>query len=233
MGIRQKPKAVKHESTYGGLLICGHCGCAITPDHKTKKSGKHYVYYRCTNGKGRCSSIIYLREEKIDAVFAAEALRAIQIKPEAIELTRKTLLESVKLESEFHEQASKNLSQEIATLQRRIERCYTDHIDGKICNEEWETRTAGWKTEQENLRLQLTAHDRADLRYMQEGVKLLELASRAHDLFLKTMTPSEKREIASLVLSNPRIENGSVQYDYKMPFRLMVNSTETEKWLGR
>ena len=66
---------------------------------------------------------------------------------------------------------------------------------------------------------------------MQAGVKLLELASRAHKLFTTTMTSAEKREIVDLVLSNPRIENGSVRFDYKMPFAMMVNSTETEKWL--
>lgn len=232
MGKRQKPKVVKHESVYGGVLTCGHCGCAITPDHKTKRSGKHYVYYRCTNGKKSCGSVVYLREEKLEEAFAA-ALKQIEITPEAVELTRKALLQSAEQEREFHEQAISNLTQEVATLQRRIERCYTDHIDGKISTDEWESRTAAWKVEQSDLRLKLSAHDRADHKYMQGGVKLLELASRAHKLFTTTMTSAEKREIVDLVLSNPRIEDGSVRYDYKMPFAMMVNSTETEKWLAR
>lgn len=231
MGKRQKPKLIKRESAYGGLLTCGHCGCAITPDHKTKKSGKHYVYYRCTNGKKSCGSVVYLREEKIEAAFA-EALKQIELTPEAVELTRKALLESAQQEQEYREQAILNLNREIATLQRRIDRCYTDHVDGKIEPDEWESRTALWKTEQSDLRLKLAAHDRADLRYMQKGVKLLEMASRAHKLFTTTMTAAEKREVVDLVLSNLRIVDGSVRYDYKMPFALMVNSTEKEKWLG-
>lgn len=231
MGRRQKPKVLKHESSYGGLLTCSHCGCAITADHKTKKSGKQYTYYRCTNGKKTCSNIVYLREETLDNAFS-DALKQIQITPEAIELTRKALLESAKQEHEFNQVAVRSLNQQIETLQRRIERCYTDHIDGKIEQDEWETRTAAWKAEQSDLRAKLAAHDRADLRYMQEGVKLLELASNAHMLFKNAMTPTERREMVSLVLSNPQIQDGTIRYDYKMPFAMMVNSTESEKWLG-
>jgi hypothetical protein len=67
---------------------------------------------------------------------------------------------------------------------------------------------------------------------MQEGVKLLELASKAHQLFNTVMTPAEKREIISLVLSNPRIEHGSIRYEMKMPFSLMLNGTDSKNWLG-
>ena len=141
-------------------------------------------------------------------------------------------MESAQAEQEFHAQAIVNMNQEIAKLQSRIERCYIDHLDGKITNEEWESRTGLWKAEQADLRLKIRAYDSADLRYMQEGVKLLELASRAHELFTTTMTPAEKREIVSLVLSNPRIEDGSVRYEMKMPFSLMLNGTDSKNWLG-
>ncbi len=231
MGKRQRPKLLRRDSTYAGLLTCGHCGCAITADHKSKKSGKHYTYYRCTNGKRNCGSVIYLREEKLNEAFA-DALKQIQITPEAVDLTRTALLESAKLEREFHEQATKNLNLEIARLQSRIERCYVDHVDGKISSDEGEARTALWKAEQTDLRFKLTAHDRADLKYIQEGVKLLELASRAHQLFITSMTPAEKREIVNLVLSNPRIEDGSVRYEMKVPFSLMLNGTDSKNWLG-
>lgn len=231
MGGRQKPKALKHESLYGRVLKCGHCGCAITADHKIKPSGKHYTYYYCTNGKKSCGQVVYLREEVIDQAFS-DALETISISPDVIELTRTALLESAKTEREFHERASQNLTQQIATLQRRIERCYTDHLDDNITAVEWRTRTAAWKAEQANLKLQLDAHDRADLRYMEEGVRLLELASRAHELFNTSMTPAEKREIVGIVLSNPRIEDGTVRYEMKMPFTWVAKGIDSKEWLG-
>jgi len=59
-----KSKASTRPFAFKGLLTCGYCGCAITAEIKKGK----YVYYRCTNGKGKCKQP-YVREEKL-----AEAL---------------------------------------------------------------------------------------------------------------------------------------------------------------
>ena len=69
----------------------------------------------------------------------------------------------------------------------------------------------------------------ANASYVEKGVQLMELARQAPMLF-KSMTPDEKREIVNLVLSNPRIENGSLRYDFKKPFSMFVNVTDLEKW---
>lgn len=46
LGNRQQ---ITHTKTYAGdLMTCGHCGHKITGELKTKKSGKQYLYYRCT-----------------------------------------------------------------------------------------------------------------------------------------------------------------------------------------
>ena len=50
----------------------------------------------------------------------------------------------------------------------------------------------------------------------------MELANRASLLFRK-MTSDEKKELVNLVLSNPRILNGSIEYDFKKPFSLFQN----------
>ena len=38
-----KPRKQKHEFAYAGLVTCGHCGCAITPELHVKKSSKRYL----------------------------------------------------------------------------------------------------------------------------------------------------------------------------------------------
>ena len=45
------PKKMKRGFAYGGMMICGSCGCAITAEIKKKAK---YVYYHCTHGKGNC-----------------------------------------------------------------------------------------------------------------------------------------------------------------------------------
>ena len=67
---------------------------------------------------------------------------------------------------------------------------------------------------------------------MLEGIKLIELANSAYKLF-PFMDMDEKREMISLVLSNPTIENANIRYDYKKPFDMFVNVDEIEKWRER
>ncbi|MBI2550899.1 recombinase family protein [Candidatus Uhrbacteria bacterium] len=38
----------KQRFAFTGLIRCGECGCMVTAEEHTKKSGRHYAYYRCT-----------------------------------------------------------------------------------------------------------------------------------------------------------------------------------------
>ena len=51
---RKPSKVDSNNFIFKGLLTCQKCGCSVTPEIKTKKSGKQYIYYSCTNSKGIC-----------------------------------------------------------------------------------------------------------------------------------------------------------------------------------
>ena len=55
----------KEPQAFCGLLKCGECGCSITAEVQTKKSGRSYIYYRCTKKRGPCSQP-FVREEMLD-----------------------------------------------------------------------------------------------------------------------------------------------------------------------
>ncbi|WP_157680703.1 hypothetical protein [Bacteriovorax sp. Seq25_V] len=57
----------------------------------------------------------------------------------------------------------------------------------------------------------------------------MEIANSAAEIF-PHMENEEKRELISLVLSNPVIEDASVRYDYKKPFDMFVDMENIEKW---
>src|SRR3990167_4965944 len=62
-GKAQRP--TKQPQALCGLLKCAECGCAITGEVQTKKSGRRYIYYRCTKKRGVCDGA-YVREETLD-----------------------------------------------------------------------------------------------------------------------------------------------------------------------
>ena len=226
--IINRPKVSKKDFIFRNLLTCGHCGCSITAEQKTKKSGRIYIYYRCTNGKGICKNITYLREEKIEDVFL-KAIEKIKLTPDIIEETRRALMESSKDEKVFRENQINEFSMRYKKLDYYIDQAYQDKLDGYIEPSHWEQKTAEWKNEQENIENQLTVLRKTNTAYMIEGIKLMEIVNKATSLFKKA-TLDEKREILNLVLSNPKVINGSIEYHYKKPFDMFVNVVDLEKW---
>jgi site-specific DNA recombinase len=98
---RHKAKERQHQFPFKGLLTCGHCGCAITAEQHIKKSGKRYVYYRCTGFKKNCAEP-YMREEVLSEKFG-EILKLIQINEEILGWIIEALKESNKEEKEYHQ----------------------------------------------------------------------------------------------------------------------------------
>ncbi len=230
MGFVKRAKVSKNNFAFMGLMTCGHCGCSITAHEKTKKSGLKYIYYHCTSGKGKCEGRTYLREEIIENAFA-EALAGLKIPDDVVEWTKNALIESHTAEKEFHSTQVANLEKQYRTLQTKIEKSYDDKLAGSIDQDFWIEMNSRFRSEQSKIEEQLSGLREANTAYIDQGIHLMNLASRAADLF-KNMNSDEKRELMNLVLSNPRILNGSIEYDLKKPFSMFTNVTNLEDWRG-
>src|SRR3990167_3034211 len=66
LALRGKAQKLKKSpQALCGLLKCDICGCSITAEVQTKKSGLSYIYYHCTKKRGTCAGE-YIREEILD-----------------------------------------------------------------------------------------------------------------------------------------------------------------------
>jgi DNA invertase Pin-like site-specific DNA recombinase len=215
-----KPRQHKHNSAYAGLVTCGHCGCVLTPEQHTKKSGKRYVYYRCTGFKGKCPEP-YIREDDL-AIKFADVVKAIHLDDETLTWIVAALKASQKDELEFHRQAVDDLNRELGKLRSRMSQAYEDKLDGKIDEQMWFDLHSKYKTQQEILERQLSAHLTADRTYLQQGVQILELANKAYDLYLKQ--PHEERaKLLQFLLLNSTLKDGNLCVTYRKPFDILAN----------
>lgn len=230
MGFVKRSKLTKLNFAFTNSMTCGHCGCAITAQEKRKKSGLKYIYYHCTSGKGACDGVTYIREEKLNDWISA-ALLQVKVPDDIFEWTKKALQASHAQEREHHRKQIGLLEERYRTAHKKIDRAYEDKLEGLIEAEFWTAQNSRLNVELSQLEAQMTALRAANSAYLEKGVHLMELARQAPTLF-KTMTPDEKRAIVNLVLSNPRIENGSLQYDFKKPFSMYANVTDLVKWRG-
>ena len=90
-------------------------------------------------------------------------------------------------EKQFHQKAIERLRTAYDRLQRRIEAAYEDKLDGRISADFYDQKVSEWRSEQARIREATADHEAADQSYLEEGEALLELASRAADLFEKQL----------------------------------------------
>jgi hypothetical protein len=132
-------------------------------------------------------------------------------------------------------------------LGERISAMYVDKLDCKIGGDFFNQMAGEWREEQRRLQRDIDRHEEAEQSYMDEGVRILELARNAQALF-ERQPAREKRRLLNFVLSNCSWEDGEVVATFRQPFDLLAettaiaarsstenngNSSKNEIWLGR
>jgi site-specific DNA recombinase len=210
-------KKAHHEFLFTGLLNCGHCGCALVGEIKKAK----YVYYHCTGFKGKCAEP-YVRQEILEGEFSG-MLRKLALDQEVVEWISGALKESHVDERRHHDEAISRLKGDHQRLQKRLETLYEDKLDGRIEVEFFDRKSREWRAEQTRLLHAIEEHQKADQSYMEEGVRILELAQRAGDLFDKQPL-LEKRRLLSCVMSAASWKDGCLAIELRQPFDMLLDA---------
>jgi hypothetical protein len=77
----------------------------------------------------------------------------------------------------------------------------------------------------------LRQHKQGNFDYVESGVRILELATNAYQLYSQ-QTALEQRRIVNTLLSNCTIMDGKLDYTYNKPFDLIAEGPEIEKISG-
>ncbi len=211
----QKPRKVKHNFAFQNLIRCGHCDCAMIGEIKKQK----YIYYHCTFYRGKCDEP-YVREEVLEEKFT-EVLRRLRFDEDVLALVKQAILESHQDEKQTHQEAQERLRKQYDRLQRWIDTAYEDRLDGRISTATYDAKVAKWRDEQDQVLRSMQDHQQANDAYLQSGVTLLELASRAADLFAR-QPAREKRRLLDFILSNSTWANGELAVEFRQPFDMIA-----------
>ena len=210
---RRRPHA--HEWAFQGLVLCGHCGCALTAEMKKQR----YVYYHCTGYKGKCPEK-YVREEELARQFG-EALLRIEMDKEVLEWVVTALKESHGDEKRYHNEMIAKLQKEYQKLQDRIDAMYVDKLDGYVPVGFFDRKSVDWRAQQAEILRKIEQHQNANCSYLEEGVRLLELGQKSVKLYEK-QEMKEKRRILDFVFSNCLWKDGTLVPNYRKPFDILA-----------
>ncbi|MDQ6891130.1 MAG: recombinase family protein [Acidobacteriota bacterium] len=228
-GRNQQPRRTTHAFPYNGLVRCGHCGCSLIGEEKRKPSGKTYTYYHCTGYRGRCPEP-YTPAAKLEAQFLA-VLRSLVIPPEVANWLTETLRDGI-LEDERERTATlRRLAADVERLQVRIDAMYVDKLDGTIATVFFEEKAREWRAEQARLQRKITCLEQEGAVSASDTLSVLDLAQRAATLFPK-QTPTERREILTLVIRQAAWKGRQLTVDFQPPFaalRRVISSTKLKQ----
>lgn len=124
-------------------------------------------------------------------------------------------------ERKEQEQAILRCQKEYKRLEDPLQAMYLDKLDGHIDNAFYHRMSAQWRVEQTRLLREIERHGEAEESYMDDGVRLLELARNARQLFAR-QAPGEKKRLINLVLSNCTWDDGEVRAVFRQPFDLLA-----------
>jgi site-specific DNA recombinase len=223
--FEKRHRKVTRDFAYGRLIECGHCGCALVGELKKSR----YVYYRCTHYKQKCPDK-HVREEVLEEKFA-EVISALRFDQEICDWVANALRESHGDEKQHHGDAVLRLQGEYTRLQNRIDAMYVDKLDGKITTAFFEEKAAEWRGEQARIRARIAEHEGANQSYLEDGIRLLDLSRRAHELFVK-QPASEKRKMLDLLLSNSSWKDGELTVTYREPFDIIAKTATADRALA-
>ena len=222
--MAKKHRRMTHDFAFSRLIACAKCGCAVVGERKKQR----YVYYHCTGYADKCQGNPascrrkHVREELLEQQFT-ELLGQLRFDDEVLEWVRDALHASHADQMREHGEAIRRLQAEHKRLNDRINAMYVDKLDGKIGSDFYDKFAGEWRAEQLRLQREIDRHEAAEQSYMDEGVQILELASKAQALF-ENQEPRQKRRLLDFLLSNCTWHDGKIVPTFRQPFDLLVET---------
>lgn len=213
---------------YRGLMRCPDCGCIITPERKTKKSGRVYHYYHCTQYHGHHGAE-WLTEEELTEQFA-NMFSKLEMPDYVVADITSSLKSSHKDKSYFHKSLLDRYQKDYQKYENRIEEAWEDKADGCITVSEYEKKRKKYRAKQKDLNKKMERLNFADEEYYIASDYILKLAQNASELFTSS-EPHEKRLLIKMALQNLELKGRKVQYDWVQPFGKIAKYASRQEWL--
>ncbi len=232
-------KATIHTKTeYGsmdfalrGLFRCGKCGCTMTPELHTKKSGKQYSYLKCSHTHGNCDQKP-INEQLVFQQIEDELVGSFHFSDKALNALKSSIREYIQNENGFNRMHKQELQKRLRDAKNRLDNAVNMLLDGVITKEIYETKKHQLDTEIAEIESELNkcSDDFNEIGEIIENI--VEIAANAGNLIRSSKT-DQKRALLKLILSNSTIVDKKAWISLKKPFDLLKNSNGRTSWLGQ
>ena len=228
LGLRSYDREPR-QFPFRGILTCGYCGCRITAE-RHPKHGKEYIYYRCTNGRGKCRQP-YVRQQELGDRLA-QIVDRIHLSEEQVAHLLRMLKRDTEDRIRERQERLRKLLAEKAVQEGRRDAGYTDKLDGKITEERWLKLDNDWEASIDKIGAQIQLLTSIAEPRLDEAHATFELLQRAPDLY-KQQNDEERARLLESVVSNCAVSGKNLVPVYKKPFALVAEGLRSGDWYAR
>ncbi len=228
---RKHSKFVSRDFIFKGLLSCKNCGCTMTAELKTKKSGLTFIYYSCTNAKGICQRQYVPEKTLLKPVY--EVLERFEGITEATQNTLvKELRDTTEHEVAFHKAQINRIRSQYDQLKKKDDRLLEMYLeaDMSITKDIYDKKHQEYHDKIQLLNIELEEHTKADYDYQTTVASVLSVARRAKTIF-ESSEPHEKRAFLNYLLQNPTVNGKKLEFTMRSPFNLVLELASSPNWL--
>jgi site-specific DNA recombinase len=97
---------------------------------------------------------------------------------------------------------------------------YLDKLDGEVEEAFYRKYMKEWREDQKRQQRQIEAHQEADENYIEQGIRLIEIARNAHAFFHSKDQPT-RAELIRFIFPNSTLRDGKVIPVFKPPFDII------------
>lgn len=233
---KKRDFGLEHGLFADGFLHCAECGCRIIYDPKiktAKTTGKKttYHYYHCTNGRMAHQTQLGMNvsEDKIWEQLE-RAIDAISITPELAKQIANSLNEGQNKVVSSGTRKISELKDAVRQLEAREDQAYDNMERGNIDAEAYQRLVKRFRAERRDLNSAIQAVE-SDMKggFRETALTTLELCKEAKSLY-KTRSVRERADLIKRLVSNPRMNGTSIEFDLKKPFGILAKINKKENW---
>ncbi len=220
--VATKQHRVKRDFAFSGFVRCGHCHCCLVGELKKQK----YVYYHCTGHRGKCPEP-YTREEAMQDQFAA-SLRRLVMPPQVLTWLQEAMAGSGLSERAARESEVMRLEEQHRRVEAKVEALYEDRLEGRITTEVYDRKVRELRSQSLELLRRIDEIRAGAPAPAIEAIDLMDLTSRAADLFL-VQPVDEKQRFLRLVLKSACWQDGQLSTEFEEPFESLRRSNQLNR----
>ena len=207
---------------FRGIVKCKKCGRKYSSELKKSK----YVYLRPNPLEGcDCQPI-----KETDVLQAVEdILNKMRVSDSLLSEMMESLKATQAAKVDFNTTQIATLQKQHGDIQRKLDTLLDLRLENSITKEEYDRKYTALRAEQENVKTRIDRVDTADDTYMITMEYLIDLASRAADVF-KSSGIEQKRKIINCVFSNLEVEDKNVVFSMRKPFDKLMGLASCQVW---